>query len=138
MKQLRKSQFSSEDFLQFTAEGANGLQTFSHSDLNPLFPKKDSRRKASNLVKVVSFPCADNPIPLSFLKVELVQNCKAVKTVRSFFSSVLTGGCNQIKLHIRRVKIVQMNPNQYSETFLPGRKSTDRKTIWFNQKRIKV
>ena len=63
----------------------------------------NNRAKTENYVRVESFPCSTQPLPLKNIKVELVQNCNSDVSIRNIFSNMFRGGCSPLKLFIRQL-----------------------------------
>lgn len=120
-RDLRKNKrFGKNAHFVLTVHGQNGNHTTKIDHLDKMFATGDStsRKKRPNLVRVVRLPCSMAPIPLKEVKVTLVQECpKAIKSVRSLWGGLLNGGCDEMAVNIRRVKVRQLAPDTYRDNF---------------------
>lgn len=123
----KKHKYGQNAKLVITFEGNNGRKQIEQDDLDAILhtdggDNQISRTKAEKYSRVISFPCSVHPFPIKSIKVELVQGCDKEVTMRSFWGNILSGGCDDVQVHIRRIKVVELNPNQYSDNFIPKRK----------------
>ena len=118
-RDLRKrKKFGKNAHFVLTVHGQNGNQTTKIDHLDRIFATGDStsRKKRPNLVRVVRLPCSMVPIPIKEVEVTLKQECpKAIKSVRSLWGGLINGGCDEMAVNIRRIKVRQLAPDTYRD-----------------------
>jgi len=110
---FKERKFGAGSKLNFTFETKSGHTfTYEKTDLDSLFPPTLSRRKTENLKFTVPVPCQLKPVPLSRITGQLVQNCPDQKVdMRSLWNGIFNSGCVEMKLHIRRIKVLDLLPS---------------------------